>query len=168
MFTSGTTGRPKGVEITQANYAFAGATMAAACDLTADDRQLVVLPLFHANAQYYSFAAAIAVGASVALMPAFSASRFVDQAADHGATCASLFAGPIRMILARGGPVSPDLPPLRLRHCWYAQNLTPVQYDTISRLARLPAAPAVRHDRDDPGRAHRSIATTRDATRWGT
>ena len=132
MFTSGTTGRPKGVEITQANYAFAGATMAAACDLAADDCYLVVLPLFHANAQYYSFAAAIAAGASVALMPTFSASRFVDQAARHGATCASLFAGPIRMILARGGPAAPDLPPLRLRHCWYAQNLTPAQYDTIA------------------------------------
>jgi crotonobetaine/carnitine-CoA ligase len=131
MFTSGTTGRPKGVEVTQANYAFAGATMAAASDSTADDRQLVVLPLFHANAQYYSFAAAIAVGASVALMPAFSASRFIEQAANHGATCASLFAGPIRMILARGGP-PPDAPPLRLRHCWYAQNLTPTQYDTIA------------------------------------
>jgi carnitine-CoA ligase len=132
MFTSGTTGRPKGVEVTQANYAFAGTTMAAACDLTADDRYLVVLPLFHANAQYYSFAAAIAAGASVALMPAFSASRFVEQAADHGATCASLFAGPIRMILARGGPLPQGRPPLRLRHCWYAQNLTPDQYDTIS------------------------------------
>ena len=132
MFTSGTTGRPKGVEVTQANYAFAGATMAAACDLTAEDRYLVVLPLFHANAQYYSFAAAIAVGAGVALMPAFSASGFVDQAARHQATCASLFAGPIRMILARGGPPSADVAPLRLRHCWYAQNLTPAQYDTIA------------------------------------
>jgi carnitine-CoA ligase len=132
MFTSGTTGRPKGVEVTQANYAFAGATMAAACDLAADDRYLVVLPLFHANAQYYSFAAAIAAGASVALMPAFSASRFVDQAASHAATCASLFAGPIRMVLSRGGPADPTLPPLRLRHCWYAQNLTPSQYATIS------------------------------------
>jgi carnitine-CoA ligase len=132
MFTSGTTGRPKGVEVTQANYAFAGSTMAAACDLTATDRQLVVLPLFHANAQYYSFAAAIAAGAGVALMPAFSASRFVEQAARHGATCASLFAGPIRMILARGGPPPPDAPPLRLRHCWYAQNLTADQYATIA------------------------------------
>jgi crotonobetaine/carnitine-CoA ligase len=132
MFTSGTTGRPKGVDVTQANYAFAGATMAAACDLTAGDRQLVVLPLFHANAQYYSFAAAIAAGASVALMPTFSASRFVEQAARHGATCASLFAGPIRMILARGGPPPSDAPPLRLRHCWYAQNLTPAQYDTVA------------------------------------
>ena len=59
MFTSGTTGRPKGVEITQANYAFAGKTMAEAAELTAHDRQIVVLPLFHANAQYYSFASAI-------------------------------------------------------------------------------------------------------------
>ena len=59
MFTSGTTGRPKGVVITQANYAFAGKIMAEAAGLGADDRQLVVLPMFHANAQYYSFASAI-------------------------------------------------------------------------------------------------------------
>jgi crotonobetaine/carnitine-CoA ligase len=160
MFTSGTTGRPKGVEITQANYAFAGTTMAAACDLTPDDRYLVVLPLFHANAQYYSFAAAIAVGASVALMPSFSASRFVEQAADHGATCASLFAGPIRMILTRGGPLTGDHPALRLRHCWYAQNLTSAQFDTISEwlgcrprqlYGMTETIPAVLTDhRDDP------------------
>ena len=115
--------------------------MATAYYLTADDRQLVVLPLFHANAQYYSFASAIAVGASVALMPTFSASRFVEQAARHEATCASLFAGPIRMILARGAPAQESArddgegqaaPRLRLRHCWFAQNLTPAQYDTIA------------------------------------
>ena len=133
MFTSGTTGRPKGVEITQANYAFAGHTMAAAAGLGPADRQLVVLPLFHANAQYYSFAAAIAVGASVALMPTFSASRFVEQAARHGATHASLFAGPIRMILARGSALDPRSGlGLALRHCWYAQNITADQYATIS------------------------------------
>ncbi len=128
MFTSGTTGRPKGVEITQANYGFAGQVMAEATDLTADDRQLVVLPLFHANAQYYSFASAIHVGASVALMHAFSASRFLAQAARHEATCASLFAAPLRMILARGGPVDG----LRLRHCWFAQNLADDQIQTIT------------------------------------
>jgi crotonobetaine/carnitine-CoA ligase len=131
MFTSGTTGRPKGVVITQANYAFAGEVMAAAAALGADDRQLVVLPLFHANAQYYSFASAIAVGASVALMHTFSASRFIDQAARHEATHASLFAGPVRMILARGAPPT-DRHGLRLRHCWFAQNLTEGQYETIA------------------------------------
>ena len=129
MFTSGTTGRPKGVEVTQANYAFAGKVMAEAAGLAPDDRQLVVLPLFHANAQYYSFASAIWTGASVALMPAFSASGFLPAAARHSATCASLFAAPIRMILARGGPVGD----LRLRHCWYAQNIAADQHSTVTR-----------------------------------
>ena len=128
MFTSGTTGRPKGVEITQANYAFCGQTMAERADLAPDDRQLVVLPLFHANAQYYSFASAIWTGASVALMPAFSASGFLAQAARHQATCASLFAAPMRMILARGTLVDG----VALRHCWYAQNIADDQYETLA------------------------------------
>ncbi len=133
MFTSGTTSTPKGVVITQANYAFAGEIMAAAADLGPDDRQLVVLPLFHANAQYYSFASAIAVGASVALMSGFSASRFTAQAAQHAATHASLFAAPMRMILARGAFGRDDL---RLRHVWYAQNVTGEQYRSLSTLLR--------------------------------
>ena len=132
MFTSGTTGRPKGVVVTQANYAFAGTTMAAAAGLGPDDRQLVVLPMFHANAQYYSFCSAIAVGSSVALMHTFSASRFIEQAARHRATHASLFAGPMRMILARGGPLPAGAEPLELRHCWFAQNLAEDQYETLS------------------------------------
>jgi carnitine-CoA ligase len=129
MFTSGTTGRPKGVEITQANYAFAAKTMAAAADLTCDDRHIVVLPLFHANAQYYSFASAIWVGASVALMHTFSASGFLPQCARHSATCASLFAAPIRMILARGQATEG----VALRHCWFAQNIATDQYAMISK-----------------------------------
>jgi crotonobetaine/carnitine-CoA ligase len=128
MFTSGTTGVPKGVEITQANYAFAGRTMSAAANLDETDRQLVVLPLFHANAQYYSFASSLSAGASVALMSSFTASGFLGQAARHGATTASLFAAPMRMILARGGPVAD----VRLRQCWFAQNLAADQYATIS------------------------------------
>jgi crotonobetaine/carnitine-CoA ligase len=131
MFTSGTTSAPKGVVVTQANYAFAGDVMAAAASLRRGDRHIVVLPLFHANAQYYSFASAISAGASVALMHTFSASGFLEQAARHGATHASLFAAPMRMILARGNtPVHG----LALRHCWYAQNVTTEQYEELSAL----------------------------------
>jgi crotonobetaine/carnitine-CoA ligase len=131
MFTSGTTSAPKGVVVTQTNYAFAGDVMAAAAGLRAADRQLAVLPMFHANAQYYSFASAIAVGASVALMPAFSAGGFLAQAARHQATHASLFAAPMRMILAKEPSPEPDL---RLVHCWYAQNVTADQYETLAGL----------------------------------
>ena len=131
MFTSGTTGRPKGVEITQANYAFAGKVMAEAACLQPHHRQLVVLPLFHANAQYYSFASAIWSGASVALMHTFSATGFLGQAARHSATHASLFAAPIRMILARGAaPVSG----VCLQHCWYAMNISDDQYGVLTAL----------------------------------
>lgn len=132
MFTSGTTSAPKGVVVTQANYAFAGDVMAAAAGLRRGDRMMVVLPLFHANAQYYSFAAAISAGAGVALMHTFSASGFLEQAARHQATHASLFAAPMRMILARGATLVGQ--PLRLRHCWYAQNITADQYDELARL----------------------------------
>jgi carnitine-CoA ligase len=37
------------------------------------------------------------------------------------------------MVLARGGPRDPSAePPLRLRHCWFAQNLAADQYQTVS------------------------------------
>lgn len=127
----GTTSRPKGVLVTQANYAFAGESMAAAASLTGQERHIVALPLFHANTQYYSFCSAIAMGSSIALMPSFSASRFLEQAARHGATHASLFAAPLRMILARAAERPPDL---RLRHIWFAQDLTPQHYAQVTEL----------------------------------
>lgn len=133
MFTSGTTAAPKCVMVTQANYAFAGDVMAAAAELGHDDRQFIVLPMFHANAQYYSFAAAIAVGASVVLLPTFSASRFLAQAARHLVTHVSLFAAPIRMILTRTARREP-VAGLRVRHCWYAQNVTDEQYERFATL----------------------------------
>ena len=129
MFTSGTTGVPKGVVITQANYAFAGMVMAEAAGLRPHHRQIVVLPLFHANAQYYSFASAIWAGASVALMHSFSASRFCDQVTRHEATHASLFAAPMRMILARHQGAG-----TKLEHCWYAMNVSDDQHATLSDL----------------------------------
>jgi crotonobetaine/carnitine-CoA ligase len=66
MFTSGTTSEPKGVVLTQHNYAHVADTMSAVVGLRPEHRWLVTLPLFHANAQYYCIAPAIAVGASAA------------------------------------------------------------------------------------------------------
>jgi crotonobetaine/carnitine-CoA ligase len=131
MFTSGTTSEPKIVEVTQANYAFAGDLMAAACGLRIGSRFLVVLPLFHANAQYYSVAASITVGGTVVLESAFSASRFLEQAERLRATHASLFAAPIRMILARAEPTALSRP---LENVWFSQNLTDDEYDHFAAL----------------------------------
>ncbi|MEU9953913.1 AMP-binding protein [Streptomyces sp. NPDC047939] len=131
MFTSGTTSEPKGVVLTQANYVHVATVMAGAARLRPHHRWYVTLPLFHANAQYYSFAPAIAVGASVALSASFSASGWVPHARELGVTHASLFAAPVRMILAR---TASEEQPLRLEHVWFAQSLGAEHYEQFARL----------------------------------
>ena len=127
LYTSGTTSRPKGVLVTHANYVYASEVVSKLMRLGPDDRQLVTLPLFHANAQYYSFMTALNVGASAALMPRFSASRFIKQAIRHECTVTSLFAAPIRMVLAQ--PRDPADRDNKLRLAIFAQNVTAAQLD---------------------------------------
>lgn len=131
MFTSGTTSAPKGVVLTQQNYRFVSEAMSSVIDLRPEHRWLVTLPLFHANAQFYCFGPAIAVGASVALSASFSASGWIRQAAELGATHASLFAAPIRMIIARRPA---DAPALKLEHVWFAQSLGESHYAEFAEI----------------------------------
>ena len=125
MYTSGTTSKPKGVVVTHANYIAAGRTVADAIEIDENDRQFVVLPLFHGNAQYYSTMSALLRGASIALMDRFSASQYFDKCKQYDCTVASLFAAPMRMILAQ--PDNPDHRHNLLRIVIFAQNLTAQQ-----------------------------------------
>lgn len=125
LYTSGTTSRPKGVLVTNSNYLFVGELVAQYLRLRPEDRGLIVLPLFHGNAQYYSTMPALVTGASVALAPRFSASRWSEQASVLGATYASLFAAPIRMILAQ--EPSPYDRAHAVRVTMFAQNVTDSQ-----------------------------------------
>lgn len=123
LYTSGTTSRAKGVRVTDANYVAVGRAVADHLAVTAADRWLIVLPLFHANAQYYCVMSALVRGASVAVADRFSASGWGRQAHQLDATLASLFAAPVRMILAHPG--SADDRANRLRLVLFAQNLQP-------------------------------------------
>ena len=131
LFTSGTTSRPKGVLVTHANYLAVGGAMASHLSITRHDRWLIALPLFHANAQYYCTMSALAAGASIVLAPRFSASNWARQAADHGATLGSLFAAPVRMILAQ--PPGEAEARSALRAVLFAQNLTDAQAGEFER-----------------------------------
>lgn len=121
LYTSGTTSKPKGVQVTHANYIYAGELMAHSIALTPEDRTFIVLPLFHGNAQYYSTMSAIMVGAGIAVTEKFSASRYFKQAKTLGGTVGSLFAAPIRMILAKDYEKEAQDNPLRL--IFFAQSV---------------------------------------------
>jgi crotonobetaine/carnitine-CoA ligase len=136
LYTSGTTSRPKGVLITHAAYLHVGDVVAGHLRLRPDDRQLVVLPLFHGNAQYYSTMSALVTGASIALAPRFSASRWSEQARALGASVASLFAAPIRMVLA-AAPTEHDAAH-RLRVAMFAQNITDDQLAEFEKRFAVP------------------------------
>lgn len=75
LYTSGTTGFPKGVVHTHANYLRVAACFAASCGLAASDRLLTSNPLFHVNAQFYSCLGTLWAGAVFVLAEKFSASR---------------------------------------------------------------------------------------------
>lgn len=110
LYTSGTTGQPKGVVIPAASYKAIGEKIVQAIGITSADRILTFLPLHHANPQMYSVMSALTVGCSIALVPRFSASRFLEQVRHHQAT-GFTYVGTVLSILAKeiNQPVSGTL-----------------------------------------------------------
>jgi len=91
LFTSGTTGQPKGAELTHANLANnTEVTLTELLGLTADDVIFGGLPLFHAFGQTCTLNTAVAVGGCLTLLPRFSAEQALRILAEHRVT---VFAG---------------------------------------------------------------------------
>jgi long-chain acyl-CoA synthetase len=78
LYTSGTTGTPKGAELTHANIASNVATNSQMFALTPDDVIFGGLPLFHSFGQTCSMNAAVASGATLTLLPRFDAAKALE------------------------------------------------------------------------------------------
>jgi long-chain acyl-CoA synthetase len=126
MYTSGTTGNPKGVMLTQANLAANAQAIAAEHALGPQDRVLGVLPLYHINAFAVTMLAPLASGGSVAMAPKFSAARFWAQAADSGCTWINVVPTIISFLLE--GAVPPREQLARLRFCRSASSALPPEH----------------------------------------
>lgn len=77
LFTSGTTGRPKGAVLTHGNLAFNCRTLNDVWGFSADDVVLHVLPLFHTHGLFVGAYCALSSGASMLLMERFDVDEVV-------------------------------------------------------------------------------------------
>jgi len=109
MYTSGTTGRPKGVVLTHANLLAGGLNTSVAHELTPADRALCVLPLFHINGLCVTLMAPLVSGGSVVLPERFSTSQFWGWVNDHD--CSWFSVVPTQVSYLLHADPSSDLPP---------------------------------------------------------
>ncbi len=114
--TSGTTGKSKLVMQTHRTYAMAAAGFPYWMELTAEDRLMTSLPLFHINAAAYSMLGSLAVGAGLVLVPRFSASGFLESARRHRATEFNAIGAMLEILMRQ--PVRPDDAETDLRLCY--------------------------------------------------
>jgi long-chain acyl-CoA synthetase len=91
LYTSGTTGRPKGAELTHANLVRnAEVTATTLLGLTPEDVIFGGLPLFHSFGQTVTLNTAVLAGASVTMLPRFDPAAALAAMVTHGVT---VFAG---------------------------------------------------------------------------
>jgi fatty-acyl-CoA synthase len=105
IFTSGTSGEPKAVQITHLTVLFAGTTLIERFGVDASGVCYLSMPLFHSNALLAGWS--VAVGSGAAMVPAtFSASGLLPDLRRYGATYMNYVGKPLAYVLAT--PEQPD------------------------------------------------------------
>jgi acyl-CoA synthetase (AMP-forming)/AMP-acid ligase II len=162
LFTSGTTGVPKGVVQTNGRTLLVATDWAAMTGLVADDRYLMVNPYFHMFGLKAGILAAVHAGATMVPVPVFDVDRVLALVAEHGITVLpgppSLYQG----ILDHPGRSAHDLSTHRGgRHSRRAGPATPRGAALLRRDHR------VRAHRRGHRRGHRARGRRRDHRRHG-
>jgi fatty-acyl-CoA synthase len=86
LFTSGSTGAPKAVRVSQGRMAAQASVMAAGSGFGPDDVMYCSMPMFHGNSLNTCVVPAIAAGAQLVLRRRFSASGFLPDVRRYGVT----------------------------------------------------------------------------------
>jgi acyl-CoA synthetase (AMP-forming)/AMP-acid ligase II len=103
LHTSGTTSRPKIVPLTQANVCASAGNVARTLALTAADRGLVVMPLFHIHGLIAGVLAPLLAGGSVFCPPGFNTLKFFGWVSEARPTWYTAVPTMHQAILARAG-----------------------------------------------------------------
>lgn len=113
LYTSGTTGHPKGVVLTHGNLLANARHVCNIHRLAENDIALCVLPIFHINGFVFTLISPLLSGGQVIMTRRFHADEFLQLVREHGVTWFS--AVPTILSLLLSGPVPPrqDLATLR-------------------------------------------------------
>ena len=114
VFTSGTSGDPKAVNVTQTKVAHPGRFLSERFGLGPGEVAYVSMPMFHSNAIMAGWGPALASGATIALARRFSASGFLPDVRRFGATYANYVGKPLAYVLATPEQEDDADNPLRL------------------------------------------------------
>jgi long-chain acyl-CoA synthetase len=117
VYTSGTTGRPKGAMLSHANYMADIRMFAELLPLAQGDVMGMVLPLFHVNAQLVTTMLPMLIGAQVAMWDRFSASRFWSMVTEFEPVTFSAVPTMLAALLHAPGAVEAESNTLRFIIC---------------------------------------------------
>jgi len=104
IFTSGTTGVPKGIEVTWNKLVDVAAGFTSLLKYSENDVGYICMPLNHSNSLYINFMTALVNGAKILLRRRFSASNFIRDLTEGGVTVWNCVGDPVTYILATVGP----------------------------------------------------------------
>jgi fatty-acyl-CoA synthase len=124
VYTSGTTGSPKGALHTQANLLANAQAAIAAQELTADDRVLTCLPLFHVGGLCIQTLPALIAGATVRLQPRFDALSWLREVQRWRPTLSLLVPAAMRALATH--PQWPQADLSSLRAVWAGSSPLPL------------------------------------------
>lgn len=100
LYTSGTTGWSKGVEMPHSQFYFFAEEDVQLVGLTEDDVYMTSFPFFHGNAQFLTIYPCLIAGAHCVLYPKFSATDYFGRARRSGATVSNLIGATMAFICA--------------------------------------------------------------------
>ena len=108
VYTSGTTGAPKGVVLTHGNLLADAQGIANWHGFTEADRAMCVLPLHHVNGTVVTLVTPLLTGGSVVLNRKFSASRFWKSITEENVTWCSVVPTILAFLCECDGPLAPN------------------------------------------------------------